>query len=143
MAKNYRTTVPNWDKNLGNNGTPVLIGLIRPLDGDQAPPAFLKSVKVSIKQRNQNDSPQSFMILASSNDSWNADDVITAQATGMMGGSVWLSLKRAIRSYTEETDRGDGPVYLFASAADMGLVGDCECDIIIESWGRHCLVGAQ
>ena len=143
MAKMYRTTVPNIDKNLGGAGTPQLIALCRPLDGDQAPGAYLKSVKVSIKQRNQNDSPNSFMIYACTNDSWNPDDVITAQATGMMGGTVWLSLKRSIKSYSEETDRSDGPVYIFASGADMGLVGDVETDIIVESWGRYILLGAQ
>ena len=143
MAKMYRTSVTNFDKNLGNNGTPQLVALCRPLDGDQAPGAYLKSVKVSIKQRNQNDSPQSFMIYASTNDSWAPADVITAQATGMMGGTVWLSLKRSIKSYSEETDRADGPVYIYAQSSDMGLVGDCETDIVVESWGRYILLGAQ
>ena len=143
MAKNYRSTVTNNDKNLGGSSTPTLIGLVRPLDGEQAPGAYLKSLKISIQQRNQNDTPQAFLIYASTNDTWDDNDVITAQATGVSGGTVWLSLNRRIRSYTEETDRSDGPVYIFARAMDMGLVGDVETNIFLECWGRYVILGAQ
>ena len=144
MAKMYRLTVPNLGKNLGSSGAPILVGSVRPLEGDQTPGGYLQKVKVSITQANNESGRLSpFMIYACTNDSFDSGDIITAQATGAIGGTVWLSLKRSIKSYTEEVDRGDGPVYIYAQAHDPGLVADVESMIVLESWGRYVMLGAH
>ena len=148
MARQYRTTAVNLDKNLGNNGEAKLCFSVRPIDAEQAPGGYLKSVKVSVHQRNQDDNPQAYLIAASANDEWDDTqgsngDIITAAATGLGGGTVWLNLRRTMKSYTEEVERPDGPIYIHVRALDMGLVGDSETDLIAEVWGRFIMLGAH
>ena len=145
MAKMYRTTVPNLGKNLGYSSNPQLVGSVRPLEGDQTPGGYLQKIKVSIIQANEESGRRSaFMIYACTNDTFNGGaDIITAQAVGSLGGTVWLSLKRSIKSYTEEVDRGDGPVYIYAQACDPGLISDVEAHLVLESWGRYVMLGAH
>ena len=143
MAKMYRSCVTNNDKNLGMGGNAVLCFSIRPIDGDQSPSAYLKSCKVSIQTKNQNDAPASYMIYASSNDSFDDTDVITAGATPHGGGTVWLNLKRSIKSSDEEVSRSDGPIYILIRASDMANIRDCETNIVLETWGRFLNPGAH
>ena len=144
MAKMYRTTVTNNGKSLGASSVAQLCFSIRPLQGDQAPGAYLQKVKVSIIQENFGGNvPSGFMLYASSNDNWDDNDVITAQAVPTMGGTVWLNLKRAIKSYTEETDRADGPIYIYARALDPGLITNIEVHLVAEAWGRYVMLGAH
>ena len=140
----YRTTVPNNGKNLGSQSEPQLVYSVRPLQGDQAPGAYLQKVKVSIIQENYaGDVPSAFMIYACTSDGFEDDDIITAQAVPAMGGTVWLSLKRRILASTPEDARADGPVYIFARSLDPGAINNVEVHLVAEAWGRYVMLGAH
>ena len=146
MARMYRSVAINNGKNLGGGSVPQLVFSCRPLQGDQAPGAYLQKIKVSIIQENYaGDVPSGFMLYATTKDSFEDDDIVTAQAVPAMGGTVWLSLKRAIRSYTPEEDRSDGPIYVFARALDPGATPglNVEVHLVAEIWGRYVMVGAH
>ena len=144
MAKMYRFTSVNNGKSLGYASNPKLVFSIRPLQGDQTPSGYLSKVKVSVIQENYaSNVPAAFMLYACTNDTFEDADVITAQAVPNGGGTGWLSLKRSIKSYTEEPDRSDGPVYIFARSLDPGMVTNVECHLVAEAWGRYVLCGAH
>ena len=113
-------------------GQPTLTFRVVPLDAEQAPPGYLKSLKVSII----NDVDQqnaSFMIYSSSDVNSVVGDCITAGAVPNGGGTVWMNLKRSIRSSAEEEDRSDGPVYVHIKTQNTSRT---TVDVVCEAWGR-------
>ena len=138
MAKNYRSILKKTQA-LENLGTAVKACDIEPIDSQQSLGAYLSNVKVSITQNRIYTQPVSFMIYASSdNSSLGVDDVITAGATGLGGGTVNLSLKRNIRDSEDDPSRSDGPVSIWveASADDESIQEDLFANPVVEAWGR-------
>ena len=129
MAKMYRIT--DHQAKTGVSSTPVSFFGLDMLDDDQAPGAYVQKVKVSAITIGQ-ESP--IMIYASTKPltaTWSFDDIITAQAVPSGGGTVWLSLKRSIKT-GDTSDGAIGPVYIWAnvSTASTGL------SLVCEAWGR-------
>ena len=106
---------------------------VEPLDNDQVPSGYLEKVKVSImfdqaELIGQGYPPQ-FTIYASG-DAVNPDDIITAQSLNG-SGTVWLSLKRTIRSDSSEPNRNDGQIDIWVDANYQ-----VQCKLVCETWGR-------
>ena len=112
MSRNYRSTKEMSKVLPGSPG--ALLYSIAPYDAEQAPGGYLKSVKVSIiPTAEQTNNAASYLIAASSDaNPAGAGDIITAQAVPDGGGTVWLNVRRTIRSSEEEEDRTDGVVYI-------------------------------
>ena len=123
---------------LGNLGNPTKICDIEPIDSQQSLGAYLSNVKVSIVQEAIEDKAVPFMVFASSdNSSLGVNDVITAGATGVGGGTVNLSLKRSIRDSEDDPSRSDGPVSIWIeSADDFGSQEEIFATLVVEAWGR-------
>ena len=140
MAKQYRQTIYRQGIDLGNTGSQIKIFDITPIDAEQAMPAYVDKVKISWNLASATDAqgvplpPVNLLFHASTDDGGGLGDAITAQATGIGGGTVWLSLKRRIRSSAEEVNRGDGPVYLFAETPTIGKT--VTVNLVAEAWGR-------
>ena len=113
-------------------GSATLVYRIVPLDAEQAPPGYLKSLKISLIN-DEDQTNASFMVFASSDVNGVIGDTITAGAVPNGGGTVWLNLKRAIRSSSEEEDRSDGPVYVHVKTQNTSRTN---VDIVCEAWGR-------
>ena len=143
MAKMYRETVTSTNKTLAASP----IGLIEhcftisPIDADQIPNRYCKSIKVSVSPQDNTDSERSFIVAASTDDTpTNTSDWITAQATSRGGGTVWLNLKRPVKSSAEEPNRPDGEIYVHVLTNAGGL--SIETNLVAEVWGRFLNMAA-
>ena len=143
MARMYRETVASFNKSIL---TPLGEALftISPIDADQIPNGYLKSVKVSVIPSSTARTDESYLIVASTNDSpLDASDIITAQATGRGGGTVWLNLKRPVKSSAEEPNRPDGEVYIHLYMnGPFSPVDAVEVNLVAECWGRFLNMAA-
>ena len=131
----YRETVSNFNKTLQ---TPVeRCFTISPIDADQIPNGYLKTVKVSVQPAESSDTGLSYLVVASTNDTGaNAEDWITAGATPRGGGTVWLNLKRPVKSSAEEPNRPDGEVYIHVNVQEATPLSPKETNMVAEVWGR-------
>ena len=133
MARQYRQTVTRNGTIAGASGT--LVASITPLDVEQVPSGYVGKVKVSvIPQDQQTNNAASFLVIAGTDENPSSalsSDTITAQAVPDGGGTVWLSLKRPIRSSDEEDDRNDGAVYIHVFTQ-----GGVLTHVVTETWGR-------
>ena len=135
MAKMYRETVANFNKSLLTSlGTGIFT--ISPIDADQVPSGYVKTCKVSVNP--QDGSSRNFMVVASTSPTpLSSSDIITGGTTGEGGGTVWLNLKRPIKSSAAETDRSDGEVYIHVyTQAPIDPLNPIEIDFLGEVWGR-------
>jgi len=134
MARNYRQTSETdiaFSGSISNNAQRVCS--IEPIDADQAPSAWIEKVKVSLLSDSVNDS---FLVYAKSDPSFSGSstDTITAMSTNGTGsGTVWLNIRRSIKSSASEDDRNDGPVYIYVQTQNQ-TTGECRC--VVEAWGR-------
>ena len=127
--KMYRETVAKSGKALAKGWTAVM--KVLPLDGDQAPGAYLKSLKLSVCPGDTDTFNQEYLIAAATTATGPQDsDIITSQAFHG-AGTAWLNLRRVIRSSDVEDARSDGPVYIhvFTASAHTAMV-------VAEAWGR-------
>ncbi len=125
----YRETEDNFGRAINLAGS--LVFDYAPIDADQAPGGYLKSIKLSLQPMDESAGRIDYLVAASSSDNPTAhDDIITAQALHG-GGTVWLSLKRRIEQSTQNDDRGDGPVFVhvYSNIAH-------QANIVSENWGR-------
>ena len=76
--------------------------------------------------------------LDSASASNNNGKIISAAAGRLIGGTVVLDVKRAIKSNAEEVGRADGPIYLFVRNTD-GLT-TTNALVTLESHGRYIKV---
>ena len=112
---------------------------LSPIDADQVPAGYLKSVKVSLIPTATADAGESFLIAASTNDTpTDTDDWITSGAVGRGGGTVWLNLKRPIKSSVEEENRADGEVFIHV--VRQGATDAVPVNICGEAWGRFIIM---
>ena len=128
-SKMYRESEAKSNVSLGQGWTNI--AKVAPLDGDQAPGAYLKSVKVSITPGDTGSSNQVYMVAAATTASGPADgDIITAQSF-LGSGTAWLNLRRKINSGAAEGARNDGIVYIhvFSGSAHSAMT-------VSEAWGR-------
>ena len=142
MARMYRETVTNFNKSITLPAQ--LIYTISPIDADQIPNGYLKTLKVSVGPSLNTDTSKSFMIVASTNDDGSeTSDWITAGATGRGGGTVWLNLKRPVKSSAEEPNRPDGEVYLHLIIPGATPATPVETNLVGEVWGRFLNMAAN
>jgi len=143
MARMYRETVSNFNK---THALPALnIFTISPIDADQIPNGYVKTVKVSCQISDVTKAQdRSILIYASTSpNAADVSDIITSQSTGLGGGTVWLNLKRAVKSSAAEPDRPDGEVYIHAFIPGAGPSPlDVEVNYIGEVWGRFLNMAA-
>jgi len=134
MAKMYRETVTSFAKNLTTPASAIY--QISPIDADQIPNGYLKTVKISVQATQEGDSDNSFLVVASTAASAaSTSDYITAGATPRGGGTVWLNLKRPVKSSAEEPNRPDGEVFIHILT--QGTVPTpVEVNLVGEVWGR-------
>ena len=143
MARMYRETVSNFNKShttAANN-----IFTISPIDADQIPNGYVKSIKVSCQIADVTKSQDRAILVYASTSPLpgNDSDIITAQSTGLGGGTVWLNLKRPVKSSAAEPDRPDGEVYIHALVVGSGPPPlDVEVNYVGEVWGRFLNMAA-
>ena len=124
------------------NGYPLIakkqrIAAISPIDADQIPNGYLKSVKVTLIPSEQDDVQNSFMIVASTNDDADSPtDYITAGAVPNGGGTIWLNLKRPVKSSAEETTRPDGEVFIHCLNQTGSPLAPFPVQLAVECWGK-------
>jgi len=113
------------------------IALVKPIDADQVPNGYLKSLKISVVATDISLSSASFMVTASTNDDpLAADDFITTGATPEGGGTIWLNLKRPVKSSAEEENRPDGVVYIHLFTQGTNPADPKGINLSVECWGR-------
>jgi len=134
MAKMYRETVTVFSKTLTLPASNIFT--ISPIDADQIPNGYLKTFKLSVQSTQSSDSDNSFLVVASTAaNASSTSDYITAGATARGGGTVWLNLKRPVKSSAEEPNRPDGEVYIHILT--QGTVPTpVEVNLVAECWGR-------
>ena len=114
-----------------------LVATISPIDADQVPNGYLKSAKISITPLEVGDAGTSFMVVASTNDTpTDSDDWITAGSVGRGGGTVWLNLKRPVKSSVEEVNRPDGEVFIHVLCQGPNTLDELPVFLAVEVWGR-------
>jgi len=142
MARMYRETVTNFNKSITLPAQ--LIYTVSPIDADQIPNGYLKTLKVSVTPNSSSDTDLSYMIVASTNDlGAETSDWITAGATSRGGGTVWLNLKRPVKSSAEEPNRPDGEVYLHLIVPGASPSSPVEINLVGEVWGRFLNMAAN
>ena len=135
MARLYRECESSNNYSITNPAQ--LIASISPIDADQIPNGYLKSAKITICPIEVGDAGSSFMVVASTNDTpSSASDWITAGSVGRGGGTVWLNLKRPVKSSVEELNRPDGEVFLHVLCQGANVVVDLPVFLAVECWGR-------
>ena len=127
---NYRLTSYNLSKAVSSGGTSCF--KIEPLSTEQTPTGRLSKIKLSVIPSGENGSDNSYLVHASSSASSSFADIITAQAVPAGGGTVWLSVKRTIRDENPQSDRNDGPVYIWIRSS----MPNSTVDAVLETWGR-------
>jgi len=135
MAKMYRECIAeiNYTLNLPSQN----VALVKPIDADQVPNGYLKSLKISVIPGQTSFNYASFLAVASTSDNpAAADDWITAGAVGRGGGTIWLNLKRPVKSSAEEENRPDGVVYIHLMTQGVTLTDPENVDLVVECWGR-------
>ena len=131
----YRETVASFNKSITLPAQGIYS--ISPIDADQIPNGYLKTVKVSVSPVSAADATRSYMIVASTNDDpADVDDYITAGAVGRGGGTVWLNLKRPVKSSAEEPNRPDGEVFIHLVLPGGSPASPFEVNLVGEVWGR-------
>ena len=128
MVRQYRQTRYLDSKQI--TGTFTQCFYIEPIDSEQVPTAYLDSIKVSVVD-SRGEASSSFLIAATTDDQSVDDDIITAGATPEGGGTVWLKMKRSIRSNDNEEDRNDGRVNIMILSQS-----ETEIEVVAEVWGR-------
>ena len=124
----------NRNKNVQTGGTPIF--KIEPLQVQQAMNARLDKVKVSVIPSGFTEC--SFLIHASADGNSSTTDEITAQAVPQGGGTVWLSLKRSLKSDRTDPDRSDGSIMIYARSSVP-----VNADFFCEAWGSFLDVDPQ
>ena len=136
MARLYRTLKENMNKVISPTGQAIF--LITPIDNEQVPSAYVKSVKLSYCLDGVVASNISFLVAAStSSNPQSADDWITVGGDGQGSGTVWLSLKRKVTGESSTT-RNDGAVYIHVITQGTNT----QADFVCETWGRFLRVDA-
>ena len=143
MARLYRQTNANFNKSLGSSGALQPLYKISPLDAEQAPGGYLQKVKVSVTPTSSQAGDPPFMICAMNSDDLSIGDIITAQSLPKGGGTVWLSIKRALRADSEESSRNDGPVFIQIMTTAQGQGVATTVDAVCEAWGRFIEVSDE
>ena len=136
MARNYKFA----EHRLKTVSAPgVNVFRLSSFDADQSPPAYAKSIKVSIIPNDQQTAnPASFMVVASTSmDPADENDIFTAGATSDGGGIVWLHLRKRIRSSVQEDTRDDGPIYIHVYTQGFVAVR-----MQAEAWGKYLNIAA-
>ena len=126
--------------NMGSAGTQILVGTISPLDV-QVGTGFLKNVVCTALQNDGDGDNGGFMFYLSTSNSWNDDYVLTARATGSLGGTVSLSAAghNYIRDDVADVSRNDGELYVWAEVTDLGTTQNT-ARIALEAWGRFIVL---
>ena len=142
MARMYRETVTNFNKSITLPAQ--LVYTVSPIDADQIPNGYLKTLKISVIPNNKADLDLSYMIVASTNDlGAETSDWITAGAVPQGGGTVWLNLKRPVKSSAEEPNRPDGEVYVHVIVPGASGANPTELNLVGEVWGRFLNMAAN
>ena len=137
MARMYRETVSNFNKTHALPGENIFT--ISPIDADQIPNGYVKTVKVSVQINDVTKAlDRNVLVYASTSPNpASVSDIITCQATELSGGTVWLNLKRAVKSSAAEPDRPDGEVYIHGYVPGAALAPlTIEVNYVAEVWGR-------
>ena len=133
--KMQRFTTFNLNKGISSAGTKVFeLGMLL----EQMANTRVDKVKLSIIPSASN-TGESFLVHASSaNNTGNQQDYITAQAVPSGGGTVWLSLKRTIKTDDYEEDGNFGKLSIWVRSSTA-----CNADIVCEAWGHYINNRAQ
>jgi hypothetical protein len=138
--KNYKL-VNVATKSGGSTGTQILIGRIDKIDAQGVPNGFLNNVKLSLMVSEAESDAGAMMAYLSTDDAWNDDHVISAGATGAVGGIINLAAKRPITTNAVPDNYNDlalgtgGPIYLWVEMADY--VAAETFRYVAETWGRY------
>ena len=127
---------------MGSLGGQFHLATVKKIDPNLAS-GFLNNCIVSCQNNNIDDtevaSPFTLYLSNSGAGDWSDEQVITARATAVGGGSVSLTAKRVIRSDTTEDDNSFSPVHIWAETADTSSTED-QARFTIEAWGRMIIL---
>ena len=136
----YRETITSLTKSLVLPAQNIFT--ISPIDADQIPNGYCKTVKVSVSPVGQSDTDLSYIVVASTSQaSASSSDYITAGATARGGGTVWLNLKRPVKSSAEEANRPDGEIFIHILCQGPPIA-PVEVNLVAEVWGRFLNMAA-
>ena len=137
----YRETVTVLTKSLDQPAKEIFV--ISPIDADQIPNGYCKTVKISVNPAVTSDTGNSFLVVASTNSNpIQIDDYITGAATPRGGGTIWLNLKRPVKSSAEEPNRPDGEIYIHILTQGALPGSAVETNLVAEVWGRFLNMAA-
>ncbi len=145
--KSYRRRMKNYklvnaaSKSGGSTGTQILIGRIDKIDAQGVPNGWLNNVKLSIMVNEAESDVGAMMAYLTTDDGWNDDYVISAGASGAVGGIINLTAKRSIETNATPDTYNDlalgtgGPIFLWVELADYVLSESFR--YVAETWGRY------
>ena len=138
----YRECQTNLNKSLTLAAQRIFT--VSPIDADQVPNGYLKTVKISVTPVSSADTARPYMVVASTNsDGAQESDYITAAAVPRGGGTVWLNLKRPVKSSAEEPTRPDGEVFFHCLMPGASPAAPVEVNFVGEAWGRFVIMAAN
>ena len=120
-------------KDMGSAGAQQLLAKITSVDPENVV-AFVNNVRIGVIQNDGDGDNGGFILYATTSDTWADSDITAFGATGSLGGTVNLSLKRRVRDGNADGSRTDGPIYIWAEVTDLGTVQNT-ARFIHETWG--------
>ena len=126
--------VKTFTKDLGSAGGQILLGSFNPIDAAVSF-GYLNNVICSSIQNQGEQETGGLMFYLTTDSSWNDDEVITARARPLGGGTVNLVAKRKVSAEVFDNMPG-GKLYLWMEFTDITAITDVEARVVLEIWGN-------
>ena len=121
-------------KDMESSGGQLLLATISSIDPENVS-AYVENVRIGCIQNDGDGDNGGFLLYASAASSWADSDVIAFGATGSLGGTTNLKLKRWIKRSTQQSEGVDGAIYIWAEVTDLGTTQNT-ARFAMDIWGR-------
>ena len=137
-ARNYKITNVQT-QSMGSAGGQIRVLEVDKIDNQSTQNGYLHAVKVTVIFDTEQGAPGAGIIAYATTDNvWSDDYVITAAAVGAGGGSMWLNVRRTIKTGADTPLQGQsgGPVYIYLEITDPGVSSE-SLRVVTETYGRN------
>ena len=136
--RNYKITNAQT-QSMGSTGSQIRVLDVDKIDNQSTQNGYLHSVKVTVSFDTEQGAPGAGIVgYATTDNVWNDDYIITAAAVGAGGGTLWLNVRRTIKTGADTPLQGQsgGPVYIWLEITDPGVSSE-SLRVITETYGRN------
>ena len=136
--RNYKITNVQT-QSMGSAGGQIRVLNVDKIDNQSIQNGYLHAVKVTAIFDTEQGSPGAGIIAYATTDNvWSDDYVITAAASGAGGGTMWLNVRRTIKTGADTPLQGQsgGPIYIWLEITDPGTTSE-SLRVVTETYGRN------